>query len=118
MNRNELIRIVVLQYGLVGLVAVGAWIIWDAAVAISIALGGLCVAVPTSLFALNLLLSQILRRNIKPVAVLIGEFLKMIAICALFVLVAKFYTGLNWPGMICGIITAECSQFGLLVVKH
>ena len=42
----------------------------------------------------------------------------MLAICTLFVLVAKFFDGLNWPAMLAGIIAAVAGQFALIITKH
>lgn len=118
MNREELIRIVVWQYAFVAIAAILSSFLGGMNGCLSAAAGGLCVAVPNSLFAMKLLLAQLSRRQMNPMGVLIGEFLKMIVTCALFVLVAKLYVGLNWPAMIFGIIVAVCSHFVLLFVKH
>lgn len=118
MNREELIRIVMWQYSLVGVAAVLSSFLGGMNGCLSALSGGLCVAVPNSLFAMKLLMAQLSRRQLNPMSVLIGEFLKMIATCMLFVLVAKLYVDLNWPAMIFGIIVAVCSHFVLLFVKH
>ena len=118
MNREELIRIVTWQYALVGIAAILFGILGGMHGCLSTLSGGLCVAVPNSLFALKLLMAQLSRRQLNPMSVLIGEFLKMIVTCMLFVLVAKLYVDLNWPAMIFGIVVAVCSHFVLLFVKH
>ena len=118
MNREELIRIVVWQYAFVCVVAAVAWLGWSLAAGLSALAGGLCVAVPNSIFALNLIISQMTRKPMRPSGVIVGEFLKMIVICCLFAAVAKFFSGLNWPAMLAGIIAAVFGQFGLIFNKH
>ena len=118
MNREELIRIVVWQYAFVCVVATVAWLGWSLAAGLSALAGGLCVAVPNSIFALNLIISQMTRKPMRPSGVIVGEFLKMIVICCLFAAVAKFFSGLNWPAMLAGIIVAVFGQFGLIFNKH
>lgn len=118
MNREDLIRIVAWQYALVCVVAAVSWVFWGTVAGLSALGGGMCVAVPNSILALNLIIGQMMKRPMKPIGVIIGEFLKMIVICILFVVVAKFFSGLNWPAMLAGIIAAVFSQFVLIFNKH
>lgn len=118
MNQEELRRIVVWQYALVFLSALAAVLIAGKTAGVSALAGGLCVAVPNSLLALNLIIGLMLRRPIRPVVVIVGEFLKILVTCILFVLVAKFFSDLNWPAMIAGIVSAVCGQFALIFIKH
>ncbi len=118
MNREELIRIVAWQYVFVCVVAAVAWLGWGMVAGLSALGGGMCVAVPNSIFALNLILTQMARKPVRPTGVIVGEFLKMIVICALFVLMAKFFPGLNWPAMLAGIVAAVFGQFALVFSKH
>ena len=118
MNQEELKRVVVWQYTLVCLISllIGVFAGWLAG--LSALAGGFCVCVPNSLLALKLLLALKARRTLRPMAVIVGELLKMLAICTLFVLVAKFFDGLNWPAMLAGIIAAVAGQFALIITKH
>lgn len=118
MNQEELRRIVVCQYALVFIVSIGAFLIAGKVSGLSALAGGLCVAVPNSVLALNLMISLMQRKPMRPMVVIVGEFLKMIVTCILFVLVAKFFAELNWPAMLAGIISAVCGQFALIFIKH
>ena len=118
MNREELIRSVVWQFVFVFVAAAVVWLGWGVNAGLSAMAGGLCVAVPNSIFALNLIISQMTRKPMRPSGVIVGEFLKMIVICCLFAAVAKFFSGLNWPAMLAGIIVAVFGQFGLIFNKH
>ncbi len=118
MNREELIRIVVWQYACVSAVALVAWLVWGTTQCLSALAGGLCVAVPNSLFAFNLIIGQLSGKSVRPIGVIVGEFLKMIVICCLFAAVAKFFPGVNWPALLAGIVAAVFGQFALIFYKH
>ncbi len=118
MNREELIRIVVWQYAVVGVVCAIVWLFWGTNAGLSALAGGMCVAVPNSVFALNLLIGLIVRRPVKPAGVIIGEFLKIFAVLTLFALTVKLFQELNWPAMLVGIIAGAFGQFALIFVKH
>lgn len=118
MNREDLIRIVAWQYALVCVVVAVSWIFLGTVAGLSALGGGMCVAVPNSIFALNLIIGQMMKRPMRPIGVIVGEFLKMIVICALFVAMAKIFPGLNWPAMLAGIIAAVFGQFALIFNKH
>lgn len=118
MNQEQLRRIVVWQYILVLVATVGGLFFGGVVSALSALAGGLCVAVPNSVLALFMLRKLNQRVQMQPLTVIVGELLKLLVTCALFVLVAKFYSNLNWAAMIAGIILAACSQFVLIFIKH
>jgi len=118
MNREILIRAILWQYALVGAGIVVTLLGFGANAAISCACGGLCVAVPNSMLALRLIVRQVAKVPGNPVGLLVGEFVKLGATCALFFVTAKYYPGLNWPAMIFGIIVAALSGLSLLWEKH
>ena len=50
--------------------------------------------------------------------ILLGELLKIFVICVLFALTAKFFTDLNWPAMLAGIIAGVFGQMISIFIKH
>ncbi len=118
MNREELLRLIVWQYAAVALAAVFSGLLAGVTGGLSALCGGLCVAVPNSLLALNMLVWVDRKSGGNSAAVLIGIFVKMFVTVALFVVVAKFFPNLNWLAMIFGILAAVGSYFLLLINKH
>lgn len=118
MNQEQLRRIVVWQYALVLITGIAAFFIAENEATLSALAGGLCVAVPNSALAFRLIVAMNNRIKLRPMTVIVGELLKMIATCLLFLLVAKFYEDLNWLAMIAGIIAAVFGQFVLIFIKH
>lgn len=118
MNQEELKRIVVWQFALVLIASFVAGLLAGKTAGLSALAGGLCVAVPNSLLALNLIVGLQMRKPMRPALVIVGEFLKILVTCVLFVLVAKFFADLNWPAMLAGIVSAICGQFALIFIKH
>ena len=53
-----------------------------------------------------------------PALILLGELLKIFVICVLFALTAKFFTDLNWPAMLAGIIAGVFGQMISIFIKH
>jgi ATP synthase protein I len=118
MNREELLRLVVWQYAAVVAASVFSGVVAGLNGGLSALCGGLCVAVPNSLLALNMLLWVSRKDGANSAAVLVGIFVKMFVTVALFVVVAKFFPNLNWLAMIFGILAAVGSYFLLLINKH
>ena len=110
MNREELVRVVLWQFAAIVVTALVSWIGFGSGAGLSAMFGGLCVAVPNAMFALYLLRSLGSKKPVAPALILLGELLKIFVICVLFALTAKFFTDLNWPAMLAGIIAGV---FGL-----
>lgn len=117
MNRQELMRAILLQLvvlltacvvaGFFGLVA-----------ALSCALGGLCVAIPNTVIALNLIFFMLSKKTVPAMWLLLAEFLKLIVTCLLLVVVAKSFPGLNWLALISGIGVTALSSLALIFNQH
>lgn len=117
MNREELIHGAVCQLVMV-LVAFVLSLFFGLNAALSAAAGGLCVAIPNLLVVMNLLISDLTKRPIKPLLLVAVEFLKILATCMLLGLTAVLYSGLVWPALIFGVISAAFSVFLLLIFNH
>lgn len=118
MNREELIRVVFWQFATVVVVALAAWIGFYSNAGLSAMAGGFAVAVPNAMFALVLLRSLGKKKPTAPALILLGELLKIFVICVLFALTAKFFTELNWPAMLVGIIAGVLGQMVSIFIKH
>jgi ATP synthase protein I len=115
-NRRTVIRVILWQYALVFIGALSVGIIFGFNAAFSCIAGGACVAVPNTLVALSLLRS-LSKGGSSPASLLLFEFLKMAIACVLLLLVAMFYSGLNWPAMLLGLAVAALSSLALLIGK-
>lgn len=118
MNQEQLRSIVVWQYAIILVVGIVAFFIAGNEATLSALAGGLCVAIPNSLIAFRLIVAMNRREQLRPMTVVVGELLKILVTCLLFVLVAKFYADLNWPFMIAGIIAAVMGQLVQIFIKH
>ena len=107
-------RVVAAQFLTSLIVAAGAWVIGGHRAAISSLLGGLACALPNGLFALNL---ARLSHGSKPrstdsgagdtksyaLALLVGEFIKVVLTIGLLVLIARTVGGVVWPALIASV---------------
>ncbi len=118
MNREQLIRVVLWQLATVIVTALAAGIGFGSAAGWSALAGGMCVAVPNTVFALYLIRSLGREKPLPPIMVPLGELLKIFVICVLFALTAKFYADLNWPAMLAGIIAGVFGQLISIFIKH
>lgn len=118
MNREALIRVVSWQFATVIVTALVVWIWFDSTVGLSAAAGGLCVVIPNALFALYLIRSLVRKKPVPPIVIPLGELLKIFVICALFALTAMFFTELNWPAMLAGIVAGVFGQLISIFIKH
>lgn len=83
--------------------------------AISALLGGFSCAIPNGIFAVNLMVCNIVKPSLSPAMFLVGEFIKIIVTVVLLYLVAVLYKDLVWPAMIPTIIVVlNCSFLGFL----
>ena len=73
--------------------------------------GGVVCALPNFLFALRLRFVAKRPGASYPVNFLLGELVKMAAIVALLLLVAKGYADLHWPSMLLGLVLATQALF-------
>ena len=113
MNREELVRVVLWQFAAIVVTALVSWIGFGSGAGLSAMFGGLCVAVPNAL-----LRSLGSKKPVAPALILLGELLKIFVICVLFALTAKFFTDLNWPAMLAGIIAGVFGQMISIFIKH
>ena len=119
-------RVVAAQLLMSLLVAAGAWIIGGHRAAVSSLLGGLACALPNGLFALNLARlehrpeahgvdSESGRAQSYAVALLVGEFIKVVLTIALLVLIARMIRELVWPALIVAVAAVLMMQAAALV---
>jgi len=104
-------RVIFLQVGAAVIAAAGAGVFVGGRGVISALLGGMVCALPNFLFALRLKFVAKRPGASYPVNFLLGELLKMVAIVALLLLVAKGYADLHWPSMLLGLVLATQALF-------
>lgn len=82
-------------------------------------MAGLAYAVPTTLLALFLVLPKFLTAySPSAVAVLGGEFVKILVVVLLLGLMVGYYENLHWPAFIFTIIAVANSYFIVLFKRH
>ncbi|MGA1063261.1 MAG: ATP synthase subunit I [Burkholderiaceae bacterium] len=102
-----MIRVPVVQGVLVGVCATLA-ALHSALTGWSVLLGGLSIVLPNLLFAWRLKLAS---PNQAVIVWMVGELLKMMLSVTLLALVATWFEGLVWPGLLLGIAVAALSIF-------
>lgn len=86
---------------------------------LSALIGGGAYAFPTALFALYLVLAG--RRTpgrFNPYRVLVGEFVKILAVLLILGLSVRYYENLHWPGLILGIVVVVNANFIVLFKRN
>lgn len=117
MNRNELIHVVVGQYVLLLIVALVA-AFFGLREALSAFCGGLCVAIPNTVFALVLMRSLDKGAAVNPLSLLLGEVIKLLTVCLLILMLVKLWPNLSWPAMLVAIGAVALSNLSLVFYKH
>lgn len=117
MNRQELVRAILWQL-IVLLVACVVASFFGLVAVLSCALGGLCVAIPNTVIALNLIFFMLSKRAVPALWLLMAEILKLVVTCLLLVVVAKSFPGLNWLALISGIGVTALSSLALIFNQH
>ncbi|MDO8652550.1 MAG: ATP synthase subunit I [Undibacterium sp.] len=110
-------RIVLLQLTAALVVALIASLVSGIPAGISALLGGLCCAIPNSLFALRLSTSAQKPGGANPMNFFIGEFIKIGSTIALMMAVVWLYRDLHWVAFIAGIVVILKSYF-ILLFRH
>ena len=118
-------RVVALQFLTLMVVAASAWIIGGHRAAVSSLLGGLACALPNGLFALTLTRFS---RASKPranggappgagyaLALLVGEFIKVVLTIGLLVLIARTVRDLVWLALIVGVSAVLLMQAAAVI---
>ena len=97
---------VVVAQALLGLaLAASTWLLWDKQVAASVASGSLAVVLPGALFARGVT-SRFARANAGAAVMsfFLWEFVKVVVSVAVMFAAYKWIVGLNWLGMIAGLV--------------
>ncbi|MGV8894498.1 MAG: ATP synthase subunit I [Burkholderiaceae bacterium] len=110
-------RIVMLQIVATALAALVAGLLVGINAAFSAFLGGICCVVPNSLFAVRLFMAARRPGGTDPMALFIGEFIKIASTLALFGAVAWLYHDVNWPVFIGSFVVVLKSYF-ILLFRH
>jgi F0F1-type ATP synthase assembly protein I len=119
-------RVVAAQFLTSLLVAAGAWMIGGHRAAVSSLLGGLACTLPNGLFALHLAwLGRVPRpraidngsgrATAYALALLGGEFLKVLLTIGLLILIARTVQGLVWLALILGVSAVLLMQAAALI---
>ena len=117
---SDMMRVALTQYALIAVVAALFAVFAGQNAAVSALLGGLSYAVPTTLFVLLLrLVRQLISHvSINAMAVLLGEFVKILVALLLMLLSARICENLNWPAFLVSLIAVVNSYFVMLFKKH
>jgi ATP synthase protein I len=121
-----MLRVVAAQILTSLLVAAGAWLIGGYRAAVSSLLGGLACALPNGLFALNLAWLGHMRcsravddgsgrGSAYAVALLVGEFLKVVLTIGLLVLIARTVRDVVWSALIVAVSAVLLMQGAALI---
>lgn len=121
-----MLRVVAAQFLISIVVAAGAWLIGGRHAAVSSLLGGLACAAPNGLFALNLAWLGHLPQSravdggsrrawVYALALLVGEFVKVVVTIGLLVLIARMYRDVVWLALIVSVIAVLMMQAAALV---
>lgn len=116
---SDMMRISLAQYVIVFLVTVVSAFFVGQDAAYTALMAGLAYAVPTTLLALFLVLPKFLTAySPSAVAVLGGEFVKILVVVLLLGLMVGYYENLHWPAFIFTIIAVANSYFIVLFNRH
>ena len=119
-------RVIALQFLTSMVVAAGAWMIGGQRAAVSSLLGGLACTLPNGLFALNLAwlgrrrpsragTSGSGRARKYALALLVGEFIKVVLTIGLLALIARTVRDVVWSALIVGVIAVVLMQAAALI---
>ena len=95
-----------LQIGLVMILALGAWIVAGSTSALYAVLGGAAAIIPNGLFAARLALHRGKSSESYPVVFFLGFFLKIGLTMALLAVVVKYLGPVDWLPFLLGLIVA------------
>ena len=107
MNRPVMFHTVFLQIMVTLLATIAAGLLAGTHGAVSAAMGGLLYALPNLLFATHLKLVQCHFGQSFALHYLAGEFVKLLMTFSLLACVIRFYPGLHWPALLCGLVLAS-----------
>lgn len=116
---SDMMRVSLAQFVLTFLVASLFAVFVGQEAGVSALIGGIAYAFPTALFALYLVTAG--RRTsgrFSPYRVLVGEFVKILAVLLILGLSVKYYENLYWPGWILGIVVVVNANFIVLFKRN
>ena len=117
---SGMMRVALAQYALVSVVAALFALFADGDAAISALLGGLSYALPTTLYAVSIefMCRHIRHATLNAMAVLVGEFVKILVALLLMLLSVLIFENINWPAFLVSLIAVVNSYFVVLFKKH
>ncbi|MFR6027929.1 MAG: ATP synthase subunit I [Sutterella wadsworthensis] len=115
---SDMMRISLAQYVIVFLVTVVSAFFVGQDAAYTALMAGLAYAVPTTLLAFLVLQKFLSAYSTSAVAVLGGEFVKILVVVLLLGLMVGYYENLHWPAFIFTIIAVANSYFIVLFKRH
>ncbi len=108
-HRGKFVQVLVailLQIGLVAVLALGAWIATGLSSALYVVLGGAAAIIPNSLFAARLALNRGRSAESYPVVFFLGEMLKVGLTLGLLAAIVKYAAPVQWLPLLLGLIVA------------
>jgi ATP synthase protein I len=97
---------ILLQIGLVAVLALGAWITSGNSSALYVVLGGAAAIIPNSLFAARLALNRGRSSESYPVVFFLGQMLKIGLTMGLLAAIVKYAAPVQWLPLLLGLIVA------------
>lgn len=114
-----MMRVVLAQYVVAVLAALIGALIFNVDAGLSALLGGLSYAFMSTLLMLFLIVGRKMKISVGAgvMAMLLGEFVKILSVIVLLLVVAQQYDALNWPAFLISLIAVVNSYFVLLFKK-
>ncbi len=97
---------ILLQIGLVAILALGAWVVSGSSSALYVVLGGAAAIIPNSLFAARLALHRGKSSESYPVVFFLGQMLKVGLTVVLLGVIVKYAAPVDWLPLLLGLIVA------------
>lgn len=112
-----MMRVSLAQYALTFLAVLVSTLFWGLSGAVSAMIGGLAYALPTTVLIAVIALRK-RRGSAGAYTVLVGEFVRILALGAVIGLAARVYEDLHWPSVLIGIVAVVSSYFVILFKKY
>lgn len=115
-----MMRVVLAQYVVAVLAALIGALFFNVDAGLSALLGGLSYAFMSTLLMLFLIMGRKMKISVGAgvMAMLLGEFVKILSVILLLLAVAQQYDALNWPAFLISLIAVVNSYFVLLFKKN
>lgn len=117
---SDMMRVVLAQYVIALLASLAGAVFFGFDAGLSALLGGLSYALMSTLLMVFLIVGRRLRFSVGAgvMAMLLGEFVKVLLVVLLLLTAAQLYAELNWPAFLFSLMAVVNSYFVLLFKKN